>query len=199
MKARGSQSEQHGICVLGMSSTSDPIKASRSGDRMRYPWPPDGDNLAARRCCPSLVSRPAVHPALPGGGQRRDADHLPGGADECAAAVTGVDRRAGLDRTGQGRRRRALGGRLGTARPVAEMIPSVTLPDSPSGLPTASTTSPAGALAESPNRAGCDHGRRYRCQAPATCPFCHSHQLSSLVVHPYAGCAPASPSMAGPS
>ena len=42
-----------------------------------------------------------------------------------------------------------------TARPVAEMMPSVTLPDRPSGLPTASTTSPAWALAESPNRAGC--------------------------------------------
>ena len=41
-----------------------------------------------------------------------------------------------------------------TARPVAEMMPSVTLPDRPSGLPTASTTSPALALLESPNRAG---------------------------------------------
>ena len=38
-------------------------------------------------------------------------------------------------------------------------MPSVTLPDSPSGLPTASTTSPARAWLESPNRAGCQAGR----------------------------------------
>src|SRR5215471_8765386 len=41
-----------------------------------------------------------------------------------------------------------------TARPVAEMMPSVTLPARPRGLPTASTTSPACALLESPNVAG---------------------------------------------
>ncbi len=41
-----------------------------------------------------------------------------------------------------------------TARPVAEMMPSVTLPDNPSGLPTASTTSPTWALLESPHLAG---------------------------------------------
>ena len=42
-----------------------------------------------------------------------------------------------------------------TTRPVAEMIPLVTLPDRPRGLPTARTTSPAWALAESAKRAGC--------------------------------------------
>ena len=42
-----------------------------------------------------------------------------------------------------------------TARSVAEMIPWVTLPDRPSGLPMASTTSPACTWSESPNRAGC--------------------------------------------
>ena len=42
-----------------------------------------------------------------------------------------------------------------TARSVAEMIPWVTLPDRPSGLPIASTTSPACAWSESPNLAGC--------------------------------------------
>ncbi len=41
-----------------------------------------------------------------------------------------------------------------TTRPAAEMMAWVTLPDSPSGLPTASTTSPTRALAESPNEAG---------------------------------------------
>ena len=42
-----------------------------------------------------------------------------------------------------------------TARSVAEMIPWVTLPDRPSGLPMASTTSPACTVPESPNLAGC--------------------------------------------
>ena len=45
-----------------------------------------------------------------------------------------------------------------TARPVAEMMPSVTLPDSPSGLPTASTTSPARALAGVPEPGRCQAG-----------------------------------------
>jgi hypothetical protein len=43
----------------------------------------------------------------------------------------------------------------GARRSVAEMIPSVTLPDRPSGLPMASTTSPACARSESPNVVGC--------------------------------------------
>src|SRR5262249_17834149 len=86
-------------------------------------------------------------------GQRRDADHAAGGGHQRPAAVAGVDRRAGLDRVGQRRGGRAGVGRT-TAGRVAEMMPSVTLPARPSGLPTASTTSPAWALLESPNRAG---------------------------------------------
>ena len=41
-------------------------------------------------------------------GQRRDADHLAGGADQRAAAVARVDRGAGLDRAGQRGRGRAV-------------------------------------------------------------------------------------------
>lgn len=41
-----------------------------------------------------------------------------------------------------------------TVRPTAEMIPSVTLPDRPSGLPIASTMSPIRSWSESPNVAG---------------------------------------------
>ncbi|CAM5688632.1 hypothetical protein SRIMM317S_02202 [Streptomyces rimosus subsp. rimosus] len=41
-----------------------------------------------------------------------------------------------------------------TVRPVAETMPWVTLPDSPSGLPMASTICPISTLAESPKVAG---------------------------------------------
>jgi hypothetical protein len=95
--------------------------------------------------------RGAARPRV-GGGKRGDADHLAGQVDQGTAAVTGVDGRAGLDCADQDGRT-ALAPE--TVRPVAETIPSVTVPARPSGLPMASTISPTRTAADRPNDAGC--------------------------------------------
>jgi hypothetical protein len=70
-----------------------------------------------------------------GRGQRRDVDHLSGGIHQGAAAVAGLIGALAWITPGKMATVEPGGRWLGYARPVAGMMPSVTLPDRPSGLP----------------------------------------------------------------
>ena len=74
----------------------------------------------------------------------------PAGADQRAAGVALVDRRIRLDEVLEGGV--AAGG---VARPLALTMPIVTVWPTPSGLPTASTTSPTRTASESPSDSVC--------------------------------------------
>ena len=92
--------------------------------------------------------------AEPDAGDRGvDADDFAGRVGERAAGVAGVERGVGLDDVvddaqGPGR------SRSGSERPSALTTPAVTLPASPSGLPTATTSWPTRRSDASPSLAG---------------------------------------------
>ena len=74
----------------------------------------------------------------------------PRGVDQRAAGVALVDRRVGLDEVLEA----AVAG-AAVARPLALTMPIVTVWPTPSGLPTASTTSPTRTASESPSASVC--------------------------------------------
>ena len=80
---------------------------------------------------------------------RVDADQLALRVHQRAAGVAVVDRRVGLQEVLVARRRRPP-----VDRPFALMIPIVTVCPTPSGLPTASTTSPTWTSSELPSAIG---------------------------------------------
>ncbi len=59
-------SEQAGISVLRMSSSSYPMEASRDEAQMYYLWSPDGDGLAPASAIPRPCRTGKIHFTLPG-------------------------------------------------------------------------------------------------------------------------------------